>query len=473
MIVVSVGVSVGVGVEHDFEAWCARARTLLHRRVPPDEVAWRDAAGGGSLFGDDGERVDDAPAVRLPKAFLDRARVVACHRDEQRWNVLYRLVWRIGVEGDRGLLDDAADPDVRPFEVMHKQVRFDAHKAKAFVRFRKVEGEGGERYISWHRPEHRVLPLVGPFFARRFGVMRWTIFTPHQSADWDGRSLTYGPGVDRDPLDARDGMEELWKTYYRNIFNPARIKTNAMLKEMPRRYWSTMPETGIIDELLREAPERVKTMMARQKDENPGAEAFLPPKGHRSLPQLRSAARQCAGCELCDVGTQTVFGEGPADARLMFVGEQPGDEEDVAGRPFVGPAGRLFDEALAAAGIDRSTVYVTNSVKHFRHEARGKRRIHMKPTVSQVRACLPWLRGEIEQVSPRVIVALGATAGQALLGRTYRVTQQRGELIDSEQWGAIILGTIHPSAILRMPDQATRDEAFEQFVLDLIKAAEA
>ncbi len=463
-----------VGVAHDFDAWCDHARRLLRRRVPPDAVAWRDADAGGSLFAPGMEEGGNAPAIRLPATFLERARTVACHRDESRWAVLYRLVWRIGVEGDRGLLDDAADPDVRPFEVMHKQVRFDAHKAKAFVRFRKVQDDAdGERYLAWHRPEHRVLPLVGPFFARRFGVMRWTIFTPHQSADWDGRSLTYGPGVDRDPMEARDGMEELWKTYYRNIFNPARIKTGAMLKEMPRRYWSTMPETGIIDELLRDAPDRVKLMMARQQDENPGAEAFLPPAGHRSLPQLRSAAKQCEGCELCDVGTRTVFGEGPRDARLMLVGEQPGNEEDLAGRPFVGPAGRLLDEALHAAGIDRSTVYVTNAVKHFRNEPRGKRRIHMKPTVSQVRACLPWLRSEIEQVRPAIIVALGATAGQALLGRTYRVTQQRGQLIDSEQWGAAVLGTIHPSAILRMPDQPTRDQAFEQFVADLRTASAA
>jgi DNA polymerase len=470
-----------VGVDHDFDAWCDRARGLLRRGVPPDGVAWRDAGAGGALFEGDAHphapTGGTGPVVRLPGPFLDRARVVACHRDEQRWAVLYRLVWRIGVEGDRGLLGDAADPDVRAFEAMHTRVRFDAHKAKAFVRFRRVGGPAaagpGERYVAWHRPEHRVLPLVAPFFARRFGVMRWTIFTPRQSADWDGRELTYGPGVDRDPMAGRDGMEELWTTYYRNIFNPARIKTGAMLKEMPRRYWSTMPETAIIDELLRDAPERVRTMMARQKDDSPGAEAFLPPEGHRSLPQLRAAAAQCEGCELHKNATRTVFGQGPQKATLMLVGEQPGDEEDLAGAPFVGPAGRLLDEALQAAGIDRSSVYVTNAVKHFRNEPRGKRRIHMKPTVSQVRACLPWLRGEVEQVAPKVIVALGATAGQAILGRTYRVTQQRGELIESADWGATVLGTIHPSAILRTPDRHARDQAMDAFIADLRTAAGA
>ena len=190
---------------------------------------------------------------------------------------------------------------------------------------------------------------------------------------------------------------------------------------------------------------------------------FLPEE--LTLPALREAAAGCRGCQLWQVGTQTVFGEGDAAARALFVGEQPGDQEDRAGKPFVGPAGRVFDEALEAAGIDRSSVYVTNAVKHFKWQARGKRRIHQKPNWTEITACRPWLEAELEAVKPRVLVLLGATAAQSLLGRDFRVTQHRGELLDSGLAEAVT-ATVHPSSILR-GEPADREANFAAFVDDL------
>jgi uracil-DNA glycosylase len=189
-----------------------------------------------------------------------------------------------------------------------------------------------------------------------------------------------------------------------------------------------------------------------------------------TLGKLQTAAAGCRACDLWKSGTQTVFGDGAAKAKVLFVGEQPGDQEDLAGEPFVGPAGRMLDRALADAGIDRSRVFVTNAVKHFKWEPRGKRRIHKKPNALEIEACRPWLDAEIAVVKPAVIVCLGATAAQALLGRAFRVTRQRGELLPSElsRW---IMATVHPSSLLRAPDDETRRREYARFVDDLRKIA--
>jgi uracil-DNA glycosylase len=189
-----------------------------------------------------------------------------------------------------------------------------------------------------------------------------------------------------------------------------------------------------------------------------------------TLPGLKEAAADCKACDLWKLGTQTVFGEGRRRSVVMFVGEQPGNEEDLSGKPFVGPAGRLLDQALEAAGIDRSQTYVTNVVKHFKWEPRGKRRIHKKPNVQEVTACRPWLEAEIAVVKPKVLVALGATAAQALLGKQFRVTKQRGELIESDL-APYVMATVHPSSILRAPDDEARRVEYRHFVDDLKKLA--
>ncbi len=197
------------------------------------------------------------------------------------------------------------------------------------------------------------------------------------------------------------------------------------------------------------------------------AAPLVPPRP--TLPKLREAAAHCKACPLWKTGTQTVFGEGSPDAQVMFVGEQPGDQEDLEGKPFVGPAGKLFDEALAEAGIDRDETYVTNAVKHFKWKARGKRRIHQKPNWSEIAACHPWLEAEIAVVRPRVLVCLGATAAQALLGRQFRVSRQRGELVDSPL-AEYVTATVHPSSILR-GEPSEREREFQAFVRDLKQVA--
>lgn len=205
-----------------------------------------------------------------------------------------------------------------------------------------------------------------------------------------------------------------------------------------------------------------------RKTSTSSAKEFFPEKN--SLKAFRQAAAGCKACDLWKLGTQTVFGDGARRADVLFVGEQPGNEEDLTGTPFVGPAGRLLNEALEEAGIDRSQTYVTNVVKHFKWEPRGKRRIHKKPNAGEISACLPWLEAEIAMVKPKVIVALGATAAQALLGPTFRVTKQRGQFIEST-FAPYIMATIHPSAILRAPDDETRHLEHRRFVDDLKKLA--
>ena len=207
--------------------------------------------------------------------------------------------------------------------------------------------------------------------------------------------------------------------------------------------------------------------MARKSDPKQTAAPLVPDRP--TLPKLKAAAAGCKACDLWKSGTQTVFGEGRRKSRIMFVGEQPGNDEDLAGVPFVGPAGRLLDKALLEAGIDRSTVYVTNAVKHFKWEPRGKRRIHKKPNSTEVAACRPWLEAEIAVVQPEVIVCLGATAAQALLGNKFRVSQQRGQFFQTPL--GRITATVHPSSILRAPDDQTRHEEMARFIADLKKIA--
>jgi uracil-DNA glycosylase family protein len=205
-------------------------------------------------------------------------------------------------------------------------------------------------------------------------------------------------------------------------------------------------------------------MSGRPRDSESAAWDLIPDRP--TLTTVREASRECRACGLWRNATQTVFGEGLAKAEVMMVGEQPGDQEDRAGRPFVGPAGKVLDRALTDAGIDRRLVYLTNVVKHFKFEPRGKRRIHKKPAAEEIAACRPWLETELRLVRPRVLVCLGATAAQALLGRTFRLTHHRRELVPSDL-APVVTATVHPSSILRAPDDLAREQAYEEFVRDL------
>lgn len=430
----------------DYAAWRDEARSLLAGNIPPADVLWTVAGATGGLFAD-GSGPTQSTTARVPKRFLDVAQVAVLHRDPTTHDLLYRVLWRL-THGERALLDDAADPDVRALQLRVKQVRRDEHDMHAFLRFRQV----GDEHVAWYAPQHLIVERVAPFFRDRFQGMRWAILTPDRSVAWDLHELTFGPGAPRHAAPAADELEDLWRTYYAAIFNPARANPKVMRQHMPQRLWAQLPESSSIPTLLAASAPRVDAMLEGAAPHEPLAPAILPVRG-TPLPVLREQAARCTACELCGPATQTVFGEGPPDARLVLVGEQPGDEEDLRGHPFVGPSGKVLDDALQAAGIDRGATYVTNAVKHFRFLPRGKMRLHQRPTADQVRACKPWLGAELAAIRPHVIVCLGATAAQSLIGSRFRVTQQRGEVLRTH-WSEHLLATHHPAAILRADDGA-------------------
>ena len=303
--------------------------------------------------------------------------------------------------------------------------------------------------------------------------MNWMIATPVGTALWKDGTLTYGPPVAKPASTDDSVLDELWLAYYRTTFNPARLRVNAMTKEMPKHYWRNLPETKLIAPLIADASARVTAMDKQEVDKPPLfsdqlAERERPTRRIAATPiaQLREEASACRRCPLYAPATRTVFGEGPDDARLVFVGEQPGDQEDIAGRPFVGPAGKVFDLALADAGIARETVYVTNAVKHFKYEPRGKRRIHSKPSGYEIQHCRWWIERELAVIAPQLVVALGSTAAQSLAGRTVSVLRERGPTVFGAQAGFV---TIHPSYLLRLPDERSKAREYEKFVADLVE----
>lgn len=450
----------------DFDEWRTKARALLLAGVDPRDVAWR---GEGLFEGVALPPPRDITLPAVPRTFLDLAAVVLTHSDERRHAVLYRMLWRL-THGEKGLLSIATDDDVIWAHACARQVNRDAHKMKAFVRFREVTTEGGSVYVAWFEPAHDIVRRVAPFFVRRFTGMRWSLLTPSRTAHWDGATLSFGPGASREDAPTDDALEDLWRTYYASIFNPARLKVDAMRREMPVKYWKNLPEARLIPELVRDALPRMQAMVEKQatvprKKITPLQKAANDaPEG--SLAALRRQAQDCRACDLWKPATQTVFGEGPAHARVVVIGEQPGDQEDLAGKPFVGPAGQLFDRALGEAGVPRDKLYVTNTVKHFKFEPRGKMRLHKRANAEEQAACRRWLAAEIDRIRPGALVCLGAMAAHAVFGASFKLMEQRGQWIELPD-GRKAMATMHPSYLLRLPDPAARERAYADFVRDL------
>lgn len=469
--------------ETDFDGWRQAARALRTRRVTPEAALWT-VDGQASLFG--GRSPADIAAepaeasetaggsFTAPKAFVDVASKVVLHRSDERFALLYRLLWRL--QDQPSLMHIASDPDVAQLRGFAGEVSRAAHKMKAFVRFREITDEDGEAYVAWFEPAHRVTEATAPFFVRRFANMRFSILTPDVCVHWDLASLAFTPGADPADAPAGDALEDYWRTYYASIFNPARLKVDAMQKEMPKRYWRNLPEASLIPELIAQAQGRTDTMV-RQAPTEPSRRVVraavrnsrdAPWEGQATttLDEVAAGVDHCRRCDLWRDATQGVAGEGPGQAKLLFVGEQPGDQEDLAGKAFVGPAGQMFNRALAEAGVPRAETYVTNAVKHFKHELRGKRRIHQTPNAGEVTACRWWLDAERRIIRPRVVVALGATAGLAVLGKPTPIGKVRGQPIPlSGQAQAVV--TYHPAYLLREPDAAAKAEAYARFVEDL------
>ncbi len=458
-----------------YDAWRMAARRYLSDGVGPEAVSWTSPREAQmTLFGtlappavtgqSGGEERAVASDVSLPREVVQAMPWVAAHTDPSRWDTMYRIMWRL-THGERHLLRIAVDPDVVHFTKMLQAVRRDVHKMHAFVRFREATGKA--RFVAWYRPDHAIFRLATPHFVRRYPNMAWSIYSRHESAHWDTRKLTFAPGCERHEVAEKDTMEDLWGVYYGAIFNPARLKLRAMRAEMPVRYWSVMPETQLISKLIRESAGRVDAFYKAQPK---SARDWLP-AATGDWEALRGAALACAACDFCKQATQTVFGSGNLQARMFVVGEQPGDEEDTQGRPFVGPAGRLLDRALEDAHIPRSSLYLTNAVKHFKWTPRGKIRLHQRPLARDIAACKPWLAHELSVVQPEVVICLGATAAQAVFGRVTPVRDARG------QWWRTFaskqtLVTTHPAHVLRLQDPGEREAAYEQLVTDL-RMAEA
>ncbi|WP_297506946.1 UdgX family uracil-DNA binding protein [uncultured Caulobacter sp.] len=484
--------------EIDFAGWRTAARALRADGVSPEAVVWTvewdlfsppprgerpEGGGGGAAISERTPPPQPLPSrgrgFTVPAAFLELAEQVILHRAPDRFALLYRILWRL--EREPRLIDNPADADMARARDMAKAVSRAAHKMKAFVRFRLVEGAAAETYAAWFEPAHRVTEAVAPFFVRRFTSMDWTILTPDACVAWDGERLTVSEGADPADAPSEDAQEELWRTYYASIFNPARLNPRQMRQEMPKRYWRNLPEAALIPELIEAAQDRAAAMVAappRQPSDRVlkaalrhARDASYEGGAPTDLDDVAAGVQVCRRCDLWRDATQAVPGEGAARAALMFVGEQPGDQEDLAGRPFVGPAGRIFDKALAEAGAPRDQAYVTNAVKHFKHEPRGKRRIHKTPDRGEVTACRWWLDAERRLARPKVIVMLGATAALGVIGKPTAIGAHRGRPLPLPD-GAQGVVTYHPSFLLRVPDAETRARAYAEFVADLRLAAD-
>nr|WP_235302947.1 UdgX family uracil-DNA binding protein [Sphingopyxis sp. MWB1] len=460
----------------DFAEWRAAARGLLAAGVPPEAVSWRGAGEGASLFGDAGTASAEA-SVSVSRELLVIADRVICHRDAEVPARLYRIVWRAA--RDQQLLARRTDADIDWLMKADKAIRRDIHKMHAFVRFRRIGDDAGrERFAAWFEPSHRILRLTAPFFQRRFTGMDWAIVTPDARAIWADDELRFGPGGTRDEVPVSDVVEDQWRTYYGAIFNPARVKIAAMRAEMPKKYWHNLPEAQDIAPLLAGAEARVERMRAEavsmanprtEKWRTRVAETGTPTDEVATLGELAHAVDRCTRCPLhCDA-TQGVAGEGPQGARIMVVGEQPGDQEDLQGRPFVGPAGQLLDAALDEAGIDRRRIFLTNAVKHFKFQPRGKRRIHQTPTAGEIDVCRWWLDKERALVQPELIVTLGASALRGVTGKSASIASMRGA-VHALEGGAKLVATVHPSYLLRLPDRERAAREREAFVADLARA---
>lgn len=462
----------------DFDGWREAARRLRLASVEPAQVRFVVGHSRGDLFDEAAALPEVEGAFNAPRAFMEMAAQLIQHRSEDRFDLMYRLLWRLKDQPD--LLAVLSDRDMAEAADRVKAVRRAAHKMKAFVRFRQAEDEAGEHWVAWFEPAHRVLQATAPFFVRRFSAMRWTILTPDGSAHWNGEALAYRPAAELAQAPTEDAMEDLWRTYYASTFNPARLRPQAMQSEMPKRYWKNLPEAALIPELMAAASVRTEAMVTRptsrpndrfQRVRAPVVDrAATDDLAPESLDELARGVQGCRRCPLWRDATQGVCGEGPKRAALMVVGEQPGDQEDLVGRPFVGPAGRLLGAAFEEVGLNRRDLYLTNAVKHFKHEPRGKRRLHKTPNAVEVQACRWWLDHERRLVKPRLILALGATAGLAVLGRKPAVQAERGRVMTTAD-GAHVLLTVHPAYLLRLPDPARRDSERARFLADLAAAS--
>ncbi len=417
---------VGLAGETDWDGWRHATRALVLNHVPPSEIDW--SVGGPS------DALPQAQGTfRVPGALVSMASVAIQARASDRFGLLYGLVWR-AQNGER-VLDLADDPDTRLVRRLALSVRADAHRMRTHVRFMPA----GNGLLGWYAPAHHVLEANTLLLASRFPDPPFTIVTPDATAHWDGSVARFGVGARGIDDDAT--LQAWWDAHGASVLEDARIGT-------------ALPPAEALDEQPRPPTRPALGPVVLLGEPDP------------ALLQGALDAASCQRCALHGPATQTVFGEGPAGAPVMFVGEQPGDQEDVIGRPFVGPAGQLLDQAMEEAGIDRRAIYITNAVKHFKFSPRGTRRIHQPPDAGEIQICRFWLDVERVRIRPRLMVLMGASGARAVLGRPVTVTRERGRPFLLED-GTNAFITVHPSYLLRIPDGEGKAREYRQFVQDL------
>jgi DNA polymerase len=419
---------IALSSETDWDGWRQASRRLVLAGIEPAELSW--------VVGGEPDPLPDASgSFNVSRALVALASVAFQAREPERFGLLYTLVWRSHA-GEK-LLEDADDPDLLLARRMALAVRADAHRMRTNLRFLPVDD--GARFLGWYAPAHFVLEANAQLIARRFPNPAFSIVTPDGAAHWDGSALLFGSGLRHAEDD--EALQAWWDRHGAALLEQAAARTS-------------VPEAEDLDEIPR--PPDLPAL----------GPVVLRPVSDAALIRAGKDAASCQRCPLFAPATQVVFGEGSADSAVMFVGEQPGDQEDVIGRPFVGPAGQMMDRAMEEAGIDRRTVYVTNSVKHFKFVQRGQRRIHQTPEVPEIQACGGWLDIERDRVRPRLLVLMGGSAARAVMGRAVTISRERGRPIQLPD-GRSAFVTVHPSYLLRLPDAASKAREYAAFVRDL------
>lgn len=447
-----------VPINRQFDDWRIKARELLATNIHPDQIHWKTEECQfifGEIFGNRNTTSD----IKISRDFIEMAYIASCFRDDDIWSLLYRIAWRIIYE-DKNLLKVEVDIDVANLNSKIRLVNRDVHKMKAFVRFKELKSNIEETiYVAWHRPDHRITRLAAPFFKDRFNGMKWVIMTEDETIYWDKKNIEFHPGVKNIEL-PQDDKEDLWKTYYSSIFNPARIKVSMMKKELPVRHWKTLPEAELITSLLDDAPSRLKTFYDGQN--SPAQE-----KEFDNLKELNEAVKKCQACGICDNSNKRVFGDGPQSAQIMFVADKPEFENNIL-NSFFSRSGKFFNQSLFEIGIDPKKIYLSYAIKGFREIENSTLRQKQSLSSSEIAACRPWIQNEIKLVKPQILVCFGRSAAQSVLGKMVKLEDIRGQWIETALCKQTI---ILPDPRTALIDEDLASDFFLRFKkeLDMIK----
>lgn len=453
-----------------FSDWLREAEALIGASVPPEEVVWiHDRAAEPSLFSCAAlTPVETRTMQALTPSLRENFRLACAYLDLERWALPYRALWRWHYGESCAVL--AGDPDGSALLRRARAVARAAHLMKGFIRFReRPSAEGNPRFVASYTPEHDVLTFVAEHFLDRMGHTTWLISTPSGSVCSDGRQLIWGDAVSI-RASGGDTNEDLWRRYYRSTFNPERLNPDLMRSHLPHRHEVSLPESRDIPALISAASlgesRQLHSSCAGIDPARPAEKRGRHTSRARNSDEALDACRQC---ELWENATYPVAGTGPSDARIVLVGEQADDHDDLVGEAFSGPSGRFLDTLLNDAGLSRETVYLTHAVKHFHFETKQLQRVYRSPSLVHIEACKGWLQQELEALAPRVVLALGRSAATAL-GHTGDALPHDAEPHALKGPGYWIVPTWHPDFALRSPDLAARTRAKAHITASLVLA---